>query len=462
VIAAGSLSRSVTGGGRTALSRVTLVGERRRVDLVLPSREPIGVLLPEIMRLLDDRVGDRPRSRHLVAPDGSALAHDSTLESAGVSDGAVLRLVRVEEAPSAPVVHDVSEETADDLAVRNWRWGPTTRRVVAAGATVFWALAAGMLARDHFEMAAVAGALAVAAVACALAGVLCGRLGKTGLAATGLFTSGALGVLGAWTAADAHDFSAAVRLAAVGAAVVVPLLLAAWCTPLGRAGLIGAGTLAGCLIVWEVVIGVQGGATTEVQQTRVGALLAGISVVLLGVLPRLAMTVSGLTGLDDRRTGGASVSRYAVGTALAATHRGLVLATVTLGVSAAAAGVLALRTATAWTVPLGVVLLLVLALRARAFPLTAEVVVLLGASAVVLLRLVVVWLEHAATAAAPVALLAALAVLPLVVLAVEPAEHVRVRLRKVGDVLESAAVISLFPLVIGVFGVYGRLLGTFA
>src|SRR5690606_21761992 len=128
----------------------------------------------------------------------------------------------------------------------------------------------------------------------------------------------------------AHDFSAAVRLAAVGAAVVVPLLL------------------------------------------------AGISVVLLGVLPRLAMTVSGLTGLDDRRTGGASVSRYAVGTALAATHRGLVLATVTLGVSAAAAGVLALRTATAWTVPLGVVLLLVLALRARAFPLTAEVVVLLG------------------------------------------------------------------------------------
>ncbi|MFD3475347.1 MULTISPECIES: hypothetical protein [unclassified Streptomyces] len=28
---------------RTALSGVTLVGERRRVELVLPSREPLGV-----------------------------------------------------------------------------------------------------------------------------------------------------------------------------------------------------------------------------------------------------------------------------------------------------------------------------------------------------------------------------------------------------------------------------------
>ncbi len=42
-----------------------------------------------------------------------------------------------------------------------------------------------------------------------------------------------------------------------------------------------------------------------------------------------------------------------------------------------------------------------------------------------------------------------------------PAERVRVRLRRVGDVLESVGVIALLPLVIGVFGVYGRLLGTF-
>jgi hypothetical protein len=57
--------------------------------------------------------------------------------------------------------------------------------------------------------------------------------------------------------------------------------------------------------------------------------------------------------------------------------------------------------------------------------------------------------------------LVTLAVLPLTVLAVQPAEHVRVRLRRFGDVLESVGVMALFPLVIGVFGVYGRLLDTF-
>ncbi|WP_208618582.1 EsaB/YukD family protein, partial [Streptomyces europaeiscabiei] len=122
-MATGTLGQA-TGGARTALSRVTLVGERRRVDLVLPSREPVGLLLPEIMRLLDDRVGGRPELRHLVTADGSALSHDSTLESAGVPDGAVLRLVRAEDAPSAPVVHDVTDEAAEDLDARGWRWRP--------------------------------------------------------------------------------------------------------------------------------------------------------------------------------------------------------------------------------------------------------------------------------------------------------------------------------------------------
>ncbi|WP_405649154.1 type VII secretion integral membrane protein EccD [Streptomyces sp. NBC_00019] len=454
------MSRSAT-GSRTALSRVTLVGERRRVDLVLPSREPVGVLLPEIMRLLDDRVGERPELRHLVTPDGSALAHDGTLESAGVSDGAVLRLVRVEDAPSAPVVHDVTDEVADDLDVRAWRWRPAVRRAVAGSATVVWALAAGVLARTHFDLATVgAGLLAVALVGAAV-GVLCGRARRHALAAALLVTAAVLAVLGVWTCADAYGWNGSARLAGVAGAVALALLLAGWFTPSGRGALIGAGSIAGCLVLWEAALGLQDGAATAAQQTRAGALLAVVSVVALGVLPRLALMASGLTGLDDRRTGGVSVSRYQVGTALAATHRGLVLATVALAVSAGAAGVLVLRAVSVWTVSLGVVVMVVLALRARAFPLAAEVVVLLVAAAVVAVRLVAVWAERSA-AAGPVVALGLLAVVPLVVLAVEPAEHVRVRLRRAGDLLESVAVIALFPLVIGVFGVYGRLLDTFA
>ncbi|MGW1891297.1 type VII secretion integral membrane protein EccD [Streptomyces sp. NPDC002004] len=440
---------------------MTLVGERRRVDLVMPSQEPVGLLLPEIMRLLDDQAGTRPELRHLVTADGSALAHDGTLESAGVSDGAVLRLVRVEDAPSAPVVHDVTDEVADDLDVRAWRWRPATRRVVAGLATVFWALAAGVLARSEFTLSAVAGGLVAAAAVCALAGVLAGRALRRGLATTLIATAGVLGALGAWTGADAYGWPGAARLAGAAVAATAALVLAGWLTPLGRGALIGAGAVGGCLVLWEAAITLQHGAGSAMQQARVGALLAVVSVVALGLLPRLALMASGLTGLDDRRTGGAPVSRYEVGTALAATHRGLAIATVVVASSAAVATVLVLRAVSVWTVLLSVAVVVVLGLRARAFPLAVEVVGLLVATVVVAVRLVMVWLGHAA-GAAPIAVLALLAVVPLVVLAVEPAEHMRVRLRRAGDLLESLAVIALFPLVIGVFGVYGRLLGTFA
>ncbi|WP_330304172.1 MULTISPECIES: type VII secretion integral membrane protein EccD [unclassified Streptomyces] len=450
-----------TASGRTALSRVTLVGEGRRVDLVLPSREPIGLLLPEVIRLLDDRASGRPELRHLITADGSALDHDSTLESAGVPDGAVLRLVRVEDAPSAPVVHDVTDEVADDLNVRAWRWRPAVRRVVAGLATVFWAVAAGVLAQGEFELSAVGDALLGAAVVSALTGALCGRAGKRGLATTLIVTAGALGVLGAWTSADAYGWSGAVRLEGVAAAMVVALLLAGGFSPLGRGALIGAAAVGGCLVLWEEAAALQGGAETVTGQARLGAVLAVVSVVVLGVLPRLALMASGLSSLDDRRTGGASVSRYQVATALAATHRGLACATVVLAASATAAGVLVLRAPSVWTVLLAGVTAVVLALRARAYPLTAEVVALLVAASVVTVRLIVVWLGDAG-AAGPIAVLALLAVAPLAVLAVEPAEHVRVRLRRAGDLLESVGVIALLPLLVGAFGVYGRLLGTFA
>nr|WP_225987287.1 type VII secretion integral membrane protein EccD [Streptomyces spectabilis] len=442
-----------------ALSRVTLVGERRRVDLVLPSQEPVGLLLPEVMRLLGDQTGERPELRHLVTTDGSALALDGTLESAGIADGAVLRLVRVEDAPSAPVVHDVTDEAAGDVDVRRWRWDPRARSVVCGGAVVGWALLAALLARGEFAAARVAAALVAVAAAAALGGALLGRARRVALAAGVLATAGALGVLGAWTAADANEWDGAARLAGVSGALAVTLLLLGSFTPVGRGGLVGSGALVGGTVAWEVALAAQ--SVEGDGAARVGAALAVLSVVSLGVLPRLALVASGLSGLDDRRSGGVSVSRYQVGTALAATHRGLALATLVCAVSAAAGAVLALRAETVWPVLLAVATATVLALRARAFPLTAEVVALLVAGATVVVRLVWVWLGHSG-AAGPLALLVAFAVAPLLVLAVRPAEHLRVRLRRFGDVLESLGVIALVPLLLGVFGVYGRLLDTFA
>ncbi|GGV59946.1 MULTISPECIES: type VII secretion integral membrane protein EccD [Streptomyces] len=443
---------------RTQLSRVTLVGERRRADIVLPSDTPIGQLLPDILRLLDDRAATRPATRQLITSDGSVLPHDATLASAEIPDGAVLQLVRAHAAPPAPVVHDVTDQVADDLDLRAWRWRPAARRASAGVATVALAVTAGVLARREFALESVTTALAALTVVCLLAGALVAKIGKgnVGLATALLLATGGLGLLAAWTAADAYHWSATARLAGVVGALVVTLVLLAYFSPLGRGGLIGAGAAAVITVVWEAVAAVQD------RPDRLGAVMAVVSIVLLGLLPRIALMASGLTGLDDRRSSGASVSRHAVANALAATHRGLALATIVTAASAAAGGWLltAAEKPTVWTVTLASLTAVVLLSRARAFPLVAEVVAAFAAAAVLVVRLAVLWLDHAGGAGALV-LLGAAALLPLLVLAVEPPEHIRVRLRRFADLIESLGVIGLFPLAVGVFGIYGQLLNKF-
>ncbi|MFH8368742.1 type VII secretion integral membrane protein EccD [Streptomyces sp. NPDC018031] len=441
---------------RVELSRVTLVGDRRRVDLVLPADEPIGRLLPDIMRLLDDPVAEHPMLRHIVTTDGTVLAPDATLASAAVPDGAVLRLVREEDTPAAPVVHDVTDEVAEDLDVRAWRWGPTARLWTAGVSAVGLAATVAVLARLSLGAADVA----VPVVGCAgvlfVLGALASRWGSAPLGATLILGGGALGVLGAWYLADAESWDGPARLAGVGGALVVmPALLGVF-SVVGRGGLVGAGVVAAMVGVWELTAALQD------DIALVGAVCGVVSALLLGVLPRLALAGAGLTGLDDRRSGGASVSRHQVETALAATHRGLVLATVVVTVSAVAAGLAATAAPSWWTVPLTAVLAVVMLSRSRAYPLVAEVVVLLGGAVVLLVRLVSLWIDTAdGTPYGPLAVLAGAALLPLAVLVVQPPEHVRVRMRRAVDLVEAVGVLALFPLAVGAFGVYGRLLDAF-
>ncbi|MFI5526775.1 type VII secretion integral membrane protein EccD [Streptomyces platensis] len=443
---------------RAQLSRVTLVGERRRADVVLLSDIPIGQLIPDVLPLLGDRPASRPVARQLITADGSVLPYDSTLASAGVADGAVLRLVTTHSAPPAPVVHDVTDQVADDLDLRSWRWRPAARRASAGVATVVFAVIAALLARREFPLGALVGALSAVSLVLLAAGALVAKIGRgnRGLATALLLAAGGLGVLTGWTAADAFGWPGTARLAAVAGALVVALVFLGYFSPLGKGGLAGAVTTAAIAVAWEAVAAVQG------DPARLGAVMAVLSLVMLGVLPRLALMASGLTALDDRRSGGVSVSRHQVGTALAATHRGLALSTIVTAMSAASAGWLLTlaEKPTVWTVALAALVVVVLVSRARAFPLVVEVVALLAAASCLVVRLVTWWMEHAG-GAGPLAVLCVAAVLPLVVLAVQVPEHVQVRLRRMGDLVESMGMVGLFPLAFGVFGVYGQLLNQF-
>ncbi|MFD5734667.1 type VII secretion integral membrane protein EccD [Streptomyces sioyaensis] len=433
-----------------ALSRVTLVGERRRVDLVLPAQEPVGVLLPDVLRLLGDRVGEGPQLRRLVTSDGAVLAQDDSLASAGVPDGAVLRLVREQETPAAPVVHDVTDETADDLDLRVWRWGERSRAWTTGVASGLLALVAAVYAATWYGPQQSAVGLGAGALVATGAGAVAGRLGRRHLGTALLLLGALLGTCASWDATANPE----ARLAALGATVAVVLALLGLCTGLGRGGLVGAASVVLAAAGWELALAL----TTP---GRAGVALGAVSVLALGYLPRLALMSAGLTRLDDQRSSGVQVGKHRVMTALSATHRGLALATVTAAVSAGTGGVLAVAADGMWPVIAAVLLAVVLFSRARAYPLAVEVVALLLATLAVLVRLLLLWAEVEGSPAAPLTALCVCAALPLTALAVRPAEHVRVRLRRSMNLIESVGVVALIPVAIGAFGVYDRLLHTF-
>jgi type VII secretion integral membrane protein EccD len=440
--------------------RVTVVGDRRRADVVLPAGERVGLLVPDLLELLGDRAGSPPLLRQLLAPDGAALDGGSTLAEAGVRDGMRLRLVHVQESPAAPIVHDVTDEVADDLGRRAWRWGPGPARWTTTAVLTLLALVAAETIRRDWTPAAAATALAVATLVLIQGG---GALAVFRQAAgtAAVLAGGAVGVLAAMTESGAHQWSGAALLVALAAVVADVLAVLGATSPLGRAGLVGALFVVGLVGVWELTLALLDGPAPR-RLPEVGAVLAVVCAVFLGVLPRLALVTAGLTRLDDRAGGGGSVPGRDVAAALAAAHRGMVVGAVAGAGSAAAAGWLLLTAPDHFTAPLAVVLAVVLATRARAYPLVGEVVALVAAAMVVAVRLLLAWLDRPAVGSGyPLAVVCAAAGLLLVALAVDPPEHVRARLRRLADRLEAVSIIALLPLAIGVFGTYARLLHAF-
>ncbi|MCO1658387.1 type VII secretion integral membrane protein EccD [Pseudonocardia humida] len=436
---------------RTArLTRLTLSGSHRRADLVLPSDEPVGLLVPDLVAMVGGGVapGADPRGYQLTTVDGVALDLAASLRDAGVPDGALIRLDPVTESPPAPILHDVADHVSDDLDRKSGRWGPVALRWTATGVAVLSALVAAMLTAPATGPVA----LLVAAAALAAAGVL---LALTGRRPAGI----AVLLAGAAAAAVAVPLTTDVdRLRYTGWALVVAVVvgLVGVMTGQRRAGFVGAGALLAQLGLWYLF----GTAGTAVEQTA--AVLAIVAIGGLGVLPRLAVMASGLAGLDDRQAADEPVTRVAATAAVHAAHRGLAMACLATAASAAVAGWLLAAAGSGWTLTLAGLTALAVLIRLRAFPLTVEVVALVAASTVIALGLLLHWMATAADQWWAGALAAgAVAVGAVVLLDLRPRPHVRARARQFADRVEGLVVVATVPVAVGVFGVYERLLNTF-
>ncbi|CAL99925.1 type VII secretion integral membrane protein EccD [Saccharopolyspora erythraea NRRL 2338] len=430
------------------LTRLTLAAPWRRVDLVLPSETPLGELLPEIVRLLGYQTAESPEAYRISLFDGRVVELDQSLRSAAVPDGALLRVDRISEAPMPAVVHDVTDEVADDLDRRPGRWGDDARRWLATAVISAAAVWATLLAAPTTPPPVLVAAGLIALV------------GGTALALPGARVIGTAVLLAgaAATATAVPHWLAEWPLRSLAWAVLVGLTVLAAGAANGRlrAGATGAGTLLGLLGLWAVP------SALHLPIERTATLLAIVSTVVLGLLPRLALVTSGLTRLDDQQLGERPTTRSSVRAAVDSAHRGLALAVVFAAASAALAGWNLAHASNGWAVALACLLGVTTCLRARACPLTAEVVSLTAATLVVVVGLVSNWL-FVAPAQWWGGVLVAVAVLSIgfAALAYRPPAHVRARARQLADRVEGVAVVAMVPVAVGVFGIYERLLQTF-
>ncbi|SFF46313.1 type VII secretion integral membrane protein EccD [Actinacidiphila alni] len=94
--------------------RVTVVGERRRVDLALPAQAPIAEYVPRLASMCGQSESEAmPAVWSLAEPGGPSLALDDSLAAAGIVDGATLYLLDQRAAELGELtVTDLDEQIA--------------------------------------------------------------------------------------------------------------------------------------------------------------------------------------------------------------------------------------------------------------------------------------------------------------------------------------------------------------
>lgn len=439
-----------------SMTRVTLIGSSRHVDLVLPSQEPVGTLLPQILELLNDQPKADVASKVLLTPGGNEIDDGMSLAAAGVADGTTLRLHSSADAPPAPVVYDVTDAVVAESGHVTGRWSARWRDI-AAGTFA----AAGLWAASLFLVPAGADStgswvLLIESAVLLILGAALGA-GRTVPVAVAVSLAGAGWLMGAsGLAYSPWPGPQQVLLMAVLTAVTLAVL-----------GLVverGRGFYSAALVLTILLVTWSAAALFSAEPVATSAIAAAASVLVLGLLPKVALTLSGLAALDDRRAHGNLIGRQDALAAIAAAHQTLVLGAIVCAISLAAGLWLLGGDAESqeWTLPLLLALTLANFLRAMSFPLAAQRLALYTASSIGVFAMANSLIRSSPSLFWLVGTL--MLVISLVIgamLLIRLPAHVAARFRMAGKRFETISILAVIPLLMGLFGVFGQLLETF-
>jgi type VII secretion integral membrane protein EccD len=432
-------------------TRLTVIGSARKADLVVPNDEAVSGLMPRLMELLDEPTGSVVRPLTLVRATGEQLNVGLTIADQQVCDGELLRLVRSDDAPPPPEVADVTDVLGESMRDRAGLWSTSSRELTGA-------VAIGVLScATTSQLPGSPVALFLAVLGLAIAAAIGGRVWMRWFCIA--LSAAALGVAAAavWTVSASLGLTASLRLAALALGFTA---LGWLCLGLGygqglRSRPAWFGSLVGVPVAILPLIMVALGSSPE----QAAAVTATVAVVVCGVLPRLALAASGLTGLDDQVVEGHPRRRDDVSLTVNEAYRLLTWVTFAVAIPIAVSSALLLASNDLWTVGVGLAVIIVSALRTRAFPLAVQQMALWFAVLAGLLAGLLGQPQLNEPALA-VILVAISAVVMIMVLS-RPAAHQRAFLRRVGNAFEVLAVLALIPLLLGMFGIFSDLLKAF-
>lgn len=438
-------------------TRVTIAAPNRRAEIVLPSDEAIGTQYPALLSLLGTSTGTDLPPLRLVRPNGVVIDLEQDLAAQQVPDGEMLRLVTDDEVPPPAEISDLAGALTEATDNHPWRWKESDRLLgtgtllLLTGAILAHALLQQPLRDIHPWLWPLPGLLTTAV------GALIAR-SATHLRLRHL----------------AHG--AGLLLQSLGAGLLIPVLYTLLSSPtlpasrttavlaaLGAASLVSTGArreawLWGALTaVGFLALGPLLQSVTQNQAVTAGV-LGTAALVLLGWLPWMSLLLSGASRLDDEALAGQVPARRRVDPAILRSHDALAATTLACAAALGWAAYQLAQQGNSWGRALAVALVVTAVLRSRAYPLRLEVLTLWGSTVPACLALV-----RAVPGPVPQGLvLLVTAILLAAASLYRPAPQSRVRLRRLGNRLESLLVVSTLPLLCGLDGMFTRLLGLFA
>jgi hypothetical protein len=440
----------------TIYTRLTVAGSERRAEVVVPSGEPVGAAIPRLLDLLGETAGTVARPLAVIAPDGEQIDIALTPQQLDLADGTLVRLVRLDAAPPPPVVIDVTDAAADAHDARPDRWDDRAR-TIAGGTGIAAAFAiAGWLSPWSSPTLAAFALLGAAVVLAAIAtGLGLGGLRRLSTCVSAAAAGLALPVGSATAGALASGPSALLAGIAAALATASTVALLGVGVAHRRRGAASGGALGAVLS--SLLLGLLLAGVDAVAASAITGVVAAFAT---GPLPWIALSSAGLTDLDQRAADGAPPARPRAFAAIDEAYAALTWSVAAVASVLGVTGVALALSGTIWTELLALAFFLVAALRTRAFPLRWQGWLLWAAAGVIAAAaLTVLLVGGLGWVGAGVAVVVAALIATMVL--VRPRPHVRARLRGLGNIVETLAVVSLIPLLVGALGIYAELLGMF-